>query len=72
MTYDLKIVNATIVDGSGKDSYHGDIGIQGGRVRALGRAPEQAKQSIDADGLVAAPGFVDIPHPLRCSGHVGP
>ena len=60
MTYDLKIVNATIVDGSGKDSYHGDIGIQGGRVRALGRAPEQAKQSIDADGLVAAPGFVDI------------
>jgi len=60
MAYDLKIVNATIVDGSGKRGYLGDIGIQGGRVRALGRASDEATKTLDANGLIAAPGFVDI------------
>ena len=60
MTYDLKITNATIIDGSGKARYGGDIGIQDGRVRALGRASDDAEETLDVDGLIAAPGFVDI------------
>ena len=60
MTYDLKIRDATIVDGTGAPAYRGDIGIAGGRIVALGGAPGAARESIDAGGLVAAPGFIDI------------
>lgn len=58
--YDLCIVNATIVDGSGKPAYKSDIGIVGERIVALGPqlAPE-ARSVLDGEGLVVAPGFVD-------------
>lgn len=60
MTYDLKIVGGTIVDGSGKNRYEGDIGISGGHIVALGNAPDDATETIDAAGAVVSPGFVDI------------
>jgi N-acyl-D-amino-acid deacylase len=60
MAYDLKITGGTIVDGTGKPRYLGDIGIAGGRIAALGRAPEEARETIDAAGRIVAPGFVDI------------
>ena len=58
--YDLKIVGGTIVDGTGSDRYTGDVGIKDGRIVAVGSADEPAKETIDADGAVVAPGFVDI------------
>ena len=60
MSYDLKISGGTIVDGSGNPGYRGDVGISIGRIVALGDAPESATKTIDAEGTVVSPGFVDI------------
>ena len=48
MNYDIKIVGGTIVDGSGQAGYAGDVGIKDGKVVALGQAPGDARQTIDA------------------------
>src|SRR5262245_27384870 len=60
MTYDLKITGGTIVDGTGKQGFAGELGIRDGKVVALGRADEAAETTIDATGKVVAPGFVDV------------
>ena len=56
---DLKIVNGTIVDGSGRPRVRGDLGILHGRIAAIGEVTEQARETIDASGLIVAPGFID-------------
>jgi len=58
--YDLLIKNGTIVDGTRVPAYRGDIGVRNGRVIAIGNLKETADRTIDATGLVVAPGFVDI------------
>jgi len=58
--YDLKIVGGTLVDGTGQSRYTGDVGIKDGRIAAVGRCDESAAETIDADGAIVAPGFVDI------------
>jgi N-acyl-D-amino-acid deacylase len=59
--YDLLIRNGHIIDGTGSPWYSGDIAISGGRVALIGHlADAQAKRSIDAHGLVVAPGFIDM------------
>ena len=60
MAYDLKITGGSIIDGTGQPRYLGDVGIAGGKIVALGRAPDEARETIDAAGRVVAPGFVDI------------
>lgn len=60
MTYDLKITGGTIVDGTGKPGFVGDIGIKDGKVVALGKAEGAATRTIDAKGKVVSPGFVDV------------
>jgi N-acyl-D-amino-acid deacylase len=60
MSYDLKITGGTIVDGTRAPRFIGDVGIKDGNVVALGSAPEDAARTIDANGRVVAPGFVDI------------
>ena len=59
MALDLLIRNGTIVDGSGAARYRADVGIAGGRIVEIGRARSAAARTIDADGLVVAPGFID-------------
>lgn len=60
MSYDLKVINGRIVDGTGTDGYGGDVGIRDGKVVALGDAPDDAGQIIDAEGRIVCPGFIDI------------
>jgi dihydroorotase/N-acyl-D-amino-acid deacylase len=59
--YDVLIRNAHVIDGSGSPWYAADIGIQSGRIAAIGRL-DNARSSniIDAQGRVAAPGFIDM------------
>ena len=57
--YEYIIKNATIVEGTGKKAYLGDIGVIGEKVKALGEVSGDVKVEIDATGLTAVPGFVD-------------
>ncbi len=57
---DLLISNGRLIDGTGAPATRGDVGIRDGRIAALGRVDESARQVVDADGCVVAPGFVDI------------
>src|SRR5881392_4351484 len=59
MPFDLVIKNGMVVDGSGLPAYPADIGVRHGRIDTIGRIRERAREVIDADGLVVAPGFVD-------------
>ena len=58
---DVLIQGATVVDGSGSPGRPADVGVRDGRVVAVGSVDEAAAQTINADGLVMTPGFVD-PH----------
>ena len=59
--FDLVIRNGRIVDGTGSPWYSGDIGIVDGRVAQIGRLESaKARRTIDARGLVVAPGFIDM------------
>src|SRR3984893_15341018 len=58
---DYLIKGATIIDGTGAPSQHGDVGVRDGRIVAIGTVDESASNVFDADGLIVAPGFVD-PH----------
>ena len=59
MGLDLLIRNGTIVDGSGAARYRGDVGIEHDRIVEIGRIRSVAERTIDADGLIVAPGFID-------------
>jgi N-acyl-D-aspartate/D-glutamate deacylase len=59
MSYDLVIKNGMVIDGSGLPRYRADIGVRRGRIATIGRIQERAREVIDADGHVVAPGFVD-------------
>ncbi len=59
--YDVIIRNGHIIDGTGSPWYSGDIAIRGGKIAALGKLDgASAKRSIDARGMVVAPGFIDM------------
>ncbi len=57
--YDIIIRNGTIVDGSGMPRFRGDVGIANGKIAAIGRLHENARETIDADGHVVSPGIID-------------
>jgi N-acyl-D-amino-acid deacylase len=59
MTYDILIKNGTVVDGSGGARYRADVALTNGKIAAIGRLNDKARQVIDAEGHVVSPGFVD-------------
>ena len=59
MAYDLLIKNGVVVDGSGGPRYRADVGVREGRIAAIGRINERAARTLDAEGQVVTPGFVD-------------
>ena len=59
MLYDLVIKNGTVIDGSGLPRYRADVGVRHGRIVTIGRIRERAREVLDAEGHVVAPGFVD-------------
>ncbi|HEX6441129.1 MAG TPA: amidohydrolase family protein [Stellaceae bacterium] len=61
MAYDLLIKNGTVIDGTGAPCRRGDIAVKDGKIADIGRVVDGAAKTIDADGLIVAPGFID-PH----------
>jgi N-acyl-D-aspartate/D-glutamate deacylase len=59
MAYDLVIKNGKVIDGSGLPGYYSDVAVSGGRIAQIGKISGEARQVLNADGLVVAPGIID-------------
>lgn len=60
-TYDLVIRNGKIIDGTGNSWYYADVAVKDGIISAIGKGTAwSAKRTLDATGLIVAPGFVDV------------
>ena len=58
--HDLLIRGGTIVDGTGRPAFEGDVAVRDGRIAELGRGLAPARRTLDARGRLVTPGFVDI------------
>jgi N-acyl-D-amino-acid deacylase len=59
--YDLVIANGHIIDGTGSPWYAGDVAISAGRIAAIGNLSRASrKRTVDAHGMIVAPGFIDM------------
>ncbi len=60
MPHDLVIRGGTVVDGTGSAPFTGDVAVTADRISALGKVEGRARRTIDADGAIVTPGFVDV------------
>lgn len=61
MAFDTLIKNGTIIDGTGRLRYDADVGIRSGKIEAIGSLRDaEAGRVVDAEGLIVAPGFIDM------------
>jgi N-acyl-D-amino-acid deacylase len=59
--FDVLVKGGTVVDGTRSPRYMGDVGIKDGKIAKIGQLnPSDAKKTLDANGLVVAPGFIDL------------
>ena len=59
--FDVLIRNGQVLDGTGAAAVRADVGLRGDRIVAVGQlANRAARRSIDANGLMVAPGFIDL------------
>jgi N-acyl-D-amino-acid deacylase len=68
MDYDLLIRNGLVVDGSGLPAYIADVAVKAGKIVDIGSLNGSAARTIDAHGLVVAPGFID--HHTHMDGQI--
>lgn len=59
MAFDLVVKNGTVVDGTGAPGFRADIGVNEGKITAIGRLGGKAYRTVDADDHVVTPGFID-------------
>ena len=61
LSFDIVITNGRIIDGTGSPWYSGDIGIRDGKISSIGNLSDAPRaRTIDAGGMVVAPGFIDM------------
>jgi N-acyl-D-aspartate/D-glutamate deacylase len=60
MVHDLIVRGGTVIDGTGRPGSRADVAIDGDRVVAVGKVDDAARRTIDADGALVTPGFVDL------------
>ncbi len=61
LSFDIVITNGHIIDGTGSPWYSGDVGIRNGKIAAIGNLTDASRnRTIDAHGMVVAPGFIDM------------
>ena len=59
--FDLVIINGHIIDGTGSPWYSGEVGIRAGKIAAIGNLSDTPRtRTIDAQGKIVAPGFIDM------------
>ncbi|MEB4208659.1 N-acyl-D-amino-acid deacylase family protein [Mycobacterium sp. 94-17] len=58
--HDVVIRGGKVADGTGEAAYTADVAVTDGRIVEVGRVSGSARRTIDADGLLVTPGFVDI------------
>ncbi len=58
--HDLVIRGGTVVDGTGEPARTADVAVDAGRITELGEVGDDAREVIDATGLLVTPGFVDV------------
>lgn len=59
--YDVLIRNGKIIDGTGNSWFYGDVAVKDGKITAIGKSlPGTAVKTVDAKGLIVAPGFIDV------------
>ena len=58
--HDTLIKSATIIDGTGDSGFTGDVAISDGKITDVGKVSGSAKQTVEADGALLAPGWVDV------------
>jgi N-acyl-D-aspartate/D-glutamate deacylase len=57
---DLVIRGGTVIDGTGEPARRADVAVSAGRIVGVGEVDEPTSRTVDADGLMLAPGFVDL------------
>ena len=56
---DIVIRGGTVVDGTGRPGYRADVAVRGGKIAAIGDISGFGGKTLEADGLVVSPGFID-------------
>lgn len=57
---DLKIINGMVIDGTRSRRARADVAVRDGRIVAVGKVTERARETIDAAGRIVSPGFIDV------------
>jgi N-acyl-D-aspartate/D-glutamate deacylase len=57
---DVRLAGGLVVDGTGAPRRRADVGIRAGRIAAIGRVEEPARETLDCSGRIVCPGFVDV------------